>query len=308
MSDYYDLPFKDILDWRKFSIILEESQVYYLREHLKEMLEHEYRAMQTNTVMVHFFFVSHQPSTPIFCEIFSWKCFWRLVSFILLSLNVLNLHCLLPDCFSSLHLNQVRKHFQWNLVPAKYDAFHMTMYDLWLRNHFTKYYWLSCCNFRSIKMNLNSLSTQFLKYWHICDVYHSNCFCISQILTYDMPLLLLFKSVSDKFFSQNIVLVSTRQKVVSTKVKFSSFDEILNVPWGFRSRLWGNGEELQDERTFAFPTESSSSQTWCISYDHVWQSLLKLSCHKDEPLPFQFSEKCCVRITQISSIVLRCCV
>ncbi|XP_002309856.3 probable glycosyltransferase At3g07620 [Populus trichocarpa] len=85
MSDYYDLPFKDILDWRKFSIILEESQVYYLREHLKEMLEHEYRAMQTNTVMV-------------------------------------------------------RKHFQWNLVPAKYDAFHMTMYDLWLRNHFTKYY------------------------------------------------------------------------------------------------------------------------------------------------------------------------
>lgn len=82
------------------------------------------------------------------------------------------------------------------------------------------------------------------------------------------------------------------QKVVSTKVKFGSFDEILNVPWGFRSWLWGNGEELQDERTFAFPTESSSSQTWCISFDHVWQSLLKFSCHKDEPLPFQFSEKC----------------
>ncbi|XP_011023106.1 PREDICTED: probable glycosyltransferase At3g07620 [Populus euphratica] len=85
MSDYYDLPFKDFLDWRKFSIILEESRVYYLREHLEEMLEHEYRAVQTNTVMV-------------------------------------------------------RKHFQWNLVPAKYDAFHMTLYDLWLRNHFTKYY------------------------------------------------------------------------------------------------------------------------------------------------------------------------
>lgn len=158
MSDYYDLPFKDILDWRKFSIILEESQVYYLREHLEEMLEHEYRAMKTNTVMVQFFFFpSHQPSTPpIVCEIFSWKCFWRLVSFILLSLNAVNLYCLLPDCFSSLHLNQVRKHFQWNLVPAKYDAFHMTMYDLWLRNHFTKYYWLSCCNFRSNGIFLRS--------------------------------------------------------------------------------------------------------------------------------------------------------
>ncbi|KAJ6917310.1 hypothetical protein NC652_019621 [Populus alba x Populus x berolinensis] len=66
MSDYYDLPFKDILDWRKFSIILEESQVYYLREHLEEMLEHEYRAMKTNTVMVIFFFFS-----SIVCEIFS---------------------------------------------------------------------------------------------------------------------------------------------------------------------------------------------------------------------------------------------
>jgi hypothetical protein len=68
MSDYYDLPFKDILDWRKFSIILEESQVYYLREHLKEMLEHEYRAMQTNTVMVHFFFSLPSPLLQLFVK------------------------------------------------------------------------------------------------------------------------------------------------------------------------------------------------------------------------------------------------
>ena len=200
MSDYYDLPFKDILDWRKFSIILEESQVYYLREHLNEMLEHEYRALQTNTVMVHTFF-SQKTSTPIVCEIFSWKDFWRLFSFILFFLNVLNLHCLLPDCFRSLQLNQVRKHLHWNIVPAKYDAFHMTMYDLWLRNHFTKYYWPSCCNFRAKKMNLcftfHSIS-QILTY--DVYIYHSNCFCIYQILTYDMPQLLLFKSVSDYFF------------------------------------------------------------------------------------------------------------
>ncbi|CAK7355314.1 unnamed protein product [Dovyalis caffra] len=84
-SDYYDLPFNDIIDWRKFSVILKESQVSYMRELLDEILEAEYRALQTNTVMV-------------------------------------------------------RKHFQWNLLPIKYDAFHMTMYDLWLRNHFTKYY------------------------------------------------------------------------------------------------------------------------------------------------------------------------
>lgn len=36
---------------------------------------------------------------------------------------------------------QVQKHFQWNSPPVKYDAFHMVMYDLWLRHHVIKY-WL----------------------------------------------------------------------------------------------------------------------------------------------------------------------
>ncbi|KAK2978748.1 hypothetical protein RJ640_003907 [Escallonia rubra] len=33
----------------------------------------------------------------------------------------------------------VQKHFQWNSPPIRYDAFHMVMYDLWLRRHVIKY-------------------------------------------------------------------------------------------------------------------------------------------------------------------------
>ncbi|KAG2240557.1 hypothetical protein Bca52824_090699 [Brassica carinata] len=33
----------------------------------------------------------------------------------------------------------VQKHFQWNSPPVKFDAFHMIMYELWLRHHVIKY-------------------------------------------------------------------------------------------------------------------------------------------------------------------------
>ncbi|CAK7355330.1 unnamed protein product [Dovyalis caffra] len=33
----------------------------------------------------------------------------------------------------------VQKHFEWNLTPVRLDAFHMVMYELWLRHHVTKY-------------------------------------------------------------------------------------------------------------------------------------------------------------------------
>lgn len=36
-------------------------------------------------------------------------------------------------------LLQIQKHFQWNTPPVKYDAFHMVMYDLWLRHYLIKY-------------------------------------------------------------------------------------------------------------------------------------------------------------------------
>ncbi|KAF9679061.1 hypothetical protein SADUNF_Sadunf07G0100900 [Salix dunnii] len=82
LSDYYDLPFNDILDWRKFSVILKENDVYSLKKILQDIPKKTYEALQNHTFMV-------------------------------------------------------QKHFQWNLSPVKYDAFHMVMYDLWLRHHAT---------------------------------------------------------------------------------------------------------------------------------------------------------------------------
>lgn len=34
---------------------------------------------------------------------------------------------------------QVQKHFQWNSPATSHDAFHMIMYELWLRHHVVKY-------------------------------------------------------------------------------------------------------------------------------------------------------------------------
>ncbi|XP_057492030.1 probable glycosyltransferase At5g03795 [Actinidia eriantha] len=84
LCNYYDLPFNDILDWRKFSVILKENDVYQLKQRLKETSHVEFADLHNNLV-------------------------------------------------------KVQKHFQWNSPPIKYDAFHMVMYDLWLRRHVIKY-------------------------------------------------------------------------------------------------------------------------------------------------------------------------
>lgn len=34
---------------------------------------------------------------------------------------------------------QASKHMQWNDPPAEYDAFHMTLFQLWMRRHSVKY-------------------------------------------------------------------------------------------------------------------------------------------------------------------------
>jgi hypothetical protein len=52
MSDYFDLPFNDILDWKKFSVILKESDVDGLKRILLNIPDQEYQVLQTNTVMV----------------------------------------------------------------------------------------------------------------------------------------------------------------------------------------------------------------------------------------------------------------
>ncbi|KAJ4714577.1 Exostosin family protein [Melia azedarach] len=84
LSNYYDLPFNDILDWRKFAVILNERDVYQLKQILKNISDAEFVSLHNNLV-------------------------------------------------------KVQKHFQWNSPPIRYDAFHMVMYELWLRHHVIKY-------------------------------------------------------------------------------------------------------------------------------------------------------------------------
>ncbi|XP_008800113.1 probable glycosyltransferase At5g03795 [Phoenix dactylifera] len=84
LSNYYDLPFNDILDWHKFSLILKESDVYQLKSILKTISHEEFIALHKSLV-------------------------------------------------------EVQKHFEWHSPPVPYDAFHMVMYDLWLRHHVIKY-------------------------------------------------------------------------------------------------------------------------------------------------------------------------
>ncbi|CAI9772082.1 unnamed protein product [Fraxinus pennsylvanica] len=84
LSNYYDLPFNDILNWHKFSVVLKEKDVYQLKQILKKITQEEFVKLHYNLV-------------------------------------------------------EVQKHFQWNSPPIKHDAFHMVMYELWLRHHVIKY-------------------------------------------------------------------------------------------------------------------------------------------------------------------------
>ncbi|GER34515.1 exostosin family protein [Striga asiatica] len=83
LSNYYDLPFNDILNWHKFSVVLKEKDVYQLKQILKNITQEEFVMLHNNLV-------------------------------------------------------KVQKHFQWNTPPQDHDAFHMVMYELWLRHHVIK--------------------------------------------------------------------------------------------------------------------------------------------------------------------------
>ncbi|PAN04420.1 hypothetical protein PAHAL_1G065600 [Panicum hallii] len=84
LSDYYDLPFNDALDWRKFAVVLRERDVYQLKSILKSISQEEFVSLHKSLV-------------------------------------------------------QVQKHFVWHSPPVPYDAFHMVMYELWLRHNVIKY-------------------------------------------------------------------------------------------------------------------------------------------------------------------------
>nr|POF01835.1 putative glycosyltransferase [Quercus suber] len=50
LSNYYDLPFNDILDWHKFAVVLKEHDVYRLKQILKDLADAEFVALHKNLV------------------------------------------------------------------------------------------------------------------------------------------------------------------------------------------------------------------------------------------------------------------
>ncbi|EXC35480.1 putative glycosyltransferase [Morus notabilis] len=63
LSNYYDLPFNDILDWRKFSIIVKESDVYQLKQILQNIPDEEFLALHRNLIKVQRHFQWNSPPT-----------------------------------------------------------------------------------------------------------------------------------------------------------------------------------------------------------------------------------------------------
>lgn len=70
LSNYYDLPFNDVLDWKKFSVILKESDVYQLKPILKDIPDEKFLALHRNLVKV---------GEPLLCRL---KIFLLLQEFI----------------------------------------------------------------------------------------------------------------------------------------------------------------------------------------------------------------------------------
>lgn len=52
LSDYYDLPFNDIVHWHKFAVVLKEKDVYDLKQILKNITQEEFVTLHNNLVKV----------------------------------------------------------------------------------------------------------------------------------------------------------------------------------------------------------------------------------------------------------------
>ncbi|KAF7149238.1 hypothetical protein RHSIM_Rhsim03G0055700 [Rhododendron simsii] len=83
LADHYDLPFGDVLNWKRFSVVVETRDIPLMKSILKGVGGEEYSRLQKN-------------------------------------------------------VEKVSKHFQWHGEPVEYDAFHMVMYELWLRRSYVR--------------------------------------------------------------------------------------------------------------------------------------------------------------------------
>ena len=81
LSNYYDLPFNDILDWHKFAVILKEHDVYQLKQILKDIPDAEFVALHKNLVKVLPFYLKSKILSGLsdlyYFSIFIWSiCFY----------------------------------------------------------------------------------------------------------------------------------------------------------------------------------------------------------------------------------------
>ncbi|XP_057992520.1 probable glycosyltransferase At5g03795 isoform X1 [Hevea brasiliensis] len=65
LSDYLDLPFSDILNWQKFSVIVKEKDVNNLKKILQDIPDEEYRTLQKNTIKVQKHFQWNTPAVRL---------------------------------------------------------------------------------------------------------------------------------------------------------------------------------------------------------------------------------------------------
>jgi len=52
LADYYDLPFRDILNWRSFSVVVKTADIPQLKKILKGISPEEYSILHTNVLEV----------------------------------------------------------------------------------------------------------------------------------------------------------------------------------------------------------------------------------------------------------------
>lgn len=52
MADFYDLPFNDVLDWRKFSLVIRERDYGILKKVLQGVTKEEYRTLHAGVRQV----------------------------------------------------------------------------------------------------------------------------------------------------------------------------------------------------------------------------------------------------------------
>ncbi|KAJ6366394.1 hypothetical protein OIU77_002888 [Salix suchowensis] len=65
LSDYSVLPLNDILDWRKFSVVIKEKDVHQLKNILKNITDEKYRSLQNHAIKIQKHFQWNSPSVKL---------------------------------------------------------------------------------------------------------------------------------------------------------------------------------------------------------------------------------------------------